>query len=369
MANVKLEHVRKAFPVAGKTRVAVDDVTLDIPDGEFCVLVGPSGCGKSTTLRIIAGLETLTSGTVAIGGTDVTSLAPRDRDIAMVFQSYALYPHMTAYENMGFALKLRKMPRQDIDARVRQAAELLGITELLDRKPKQLSGGERQRIALGRAIVRQPKAFLFDEPLSNLDAKLRLQMRREIAALHRRLGATMIYVTHDQVEAMTLGDRIVVLDKGKVQQIAAPMKLYEQPSNTFVAGFIGSPAMNLVPGEIVREGGLRFQPAGGGWNLEIPGAGANALPETPRRAVILGIRPEDLHVAEGERNGIVGLVELAELLGNELLLHVKAGTHAMTVRSEARTPPQPGSSVRLQANPAKLHWFDLESKLRLENGD
>jgi ABC-type sugar transport system ATPase subunit len=222
MANVKLEQVRKAFQAGGKTRVAVDDVSLDIPDGEFCVLVGPSGCGKSTTLRIVAGLETLTSGRVLIGGQEVTNLAPRDRDIAMVFQSYALYPHMTAYENMGFALKLRGLPRADIDSRVRQAAELLGITELLDRKPKQLSGGERQRIALGRAIVRQPKAFLFDEPLSNLDAKLRLQMRREIAALHRRLGATMIYVTHDQVEAMTLGDRIVVLDKGQVQQIATP---------------------------------------------------------------------------------------------------------------------------------------------------
>jgi multiple sugar transport system ATP-binding protein len=365
MANVKLEQVRKEFLAGGKMRVAVDDVSLDIPDGEFCVLVGPSGCGKSTTLRIVAGLETLTSGRVLIGDQEVTNLAPRDRDIAMVFQSYALYPHMTAYENMGFALKLRGTPRPDIDSRVRQAAELLGITELLDRKPKQLSGGERQRIALGRAIVRQPKAFLFDEPLSNLDAKLRLQMRREIAALHRRLAATMIYVTHDQVEAMTLGDRIVVLDKGQVQQIATPMTLYDRPRNTFVASFIGSPAMNLVPGEIVREGVLRFEPAGGGWNLELPAAVANALPETPGRKVILGVRPEDLRAAEGEGNGFVAVVELAELLGNELLLHVKAGTHAMTVRSEARTPPQPGSSVRLQANPAKLHWFDPETKLRL----
>ena len=366
MANVKLEQVRKAFQAGGKTRVAVDDVSLDIPDGEFCVLVGPSGCGKSTTLRIVAGLETLTSGRVLIGDQDVTNLAPRDRDIAMVFQSYALYPHMTAYENMGFALKLRGTPRPDIDTRVRQAAELLSITELLDRKPRQLSGGERQRIALGRAIVRQPKAFLFDEPLSNLDAKLRLQMRREIAALHQRLHATMIYVTHDQVEAMTLGDRIVVLDKGQVQQIATPMTLYDQPRNTFVASFIGSPAMNLVPGEIVREGVLRFEPAGGGWNLELPAGTANALPETPRRKVILGVRPEDLRVGDGESNGFGAVVDLAELLGNELLLHVKAGTHAMTVRSGARIPPAAGSSVRLQASTAKLHWFDPETKLRIQ---
>jgi multiple sugar transport system ATP-binding protein len=363
MANVNLEHVRKAFPVGGGIRVAVDDVTLEIPDGEFCVLVGPSGCGKSTTLRIIAGLETLTSGRVLIGDREVTNLAPRDRDIAMVFQSYALYPHMTAYENMGFALKLRRMPRQDIDARVRQAAELLGITELLDRRPRQLSGGERQRIALGRAIVRQPKAFLFDEPLSNLDAKLRLQMRREIAALHRRLGATMIYVTHDQVEAMTLGDRIVVLDKGQVQQIAPPMTLYEWPRNTFVAGFIGSPAMNLVPGKIVREGGLRFEPAGGGWNLPLPPGGATPFHDASQRKVILGVRPEDLKVTGGEGGGFDAVLELAELLGNELLLHLKAGRDSLTVHSEARTPPAPGTKVRIQANPAKLHLFDPDTGL------
>ncbi len=358
MANVSLEHVRKTFPAGGSSRVAVDDVTLEIPEGEFCVLVGPSGCGKSTTLRIIAGLETPTSGRVLIGARDVTGLPPRDRDIAMVFQSYALYPHMTAYENMGFALKLRRVARQEIDTRVRQAAELLGITDLLDRRPRQLSGGERQRVALGRAIVRQPKAFLFDEPLSNLDARLRLQMRREIATLHRRLGATMIYVTHDQVEAMTLGDRIVVLDKGRVQQVAPPMTLYERPANTFVAGFIGNPAMNLVPGKIVGEAVPRFEPAGGGWALEIPPAVAMPAHASPQRRVILGVRPEDLTVVGAEGSGFAAVIELAERPGSEVLLHVRAGRDALTVRSEAGIPPAPGVSVRLQANPARLHLFD-----------
>jgi multiple sugar transport system ATP-binding protein len=361
MAQVRLESIRKTFQAGGQTRVAVDDVSIDIADGEFCVLVGPSGCGKSTTLRIVAGLETLTSGRVMIGDRDVTTLAARDRDIAMVFQSYALYPHMTAYENMGFALKLRDMPGPEIDRRVRDAAQLLSITELLDRRPKQLSGGERQRIALGRAIVRQPKAFLFDEPLSNLDAKLRLQMRREIAALHRRLGATMIYVTHDQVEAMTLGDRIVVLDKGRVQQIAPPMTLYDQPRNTFVASFIGSPAMNLVPGEIVREAGSVFQPVGGGWVMKITSNG----PGAPAGKVILGIRPEDLRLGQPAGNGIPATVELPELLGSELLLHTRAGEHPITVRLEARKPPEPGTVVSLEADPARIHLFDASTGVSL----
>ena len=360
MANVKLESVRKAFVAGGKTRVAVDDVSLDIADGEFCVLVGPSGCGKSTTLRIVAGLETATSGRVMIGHRDVTTLPAKERDIAMVFQSYALYPHMTAYENMAFALKLRKMPSPDIDRRVRDAAQLLGIAELLDRRPRQLSGGERQRIALGRAIVRQPQVFLFDEPLSNLDAKLRLSMRREIAALHQRLGATMIYVTHDQVEAMTLGDRIVVLDRGRVQQIAPPVELYERPHNVFVASFIGSPAMNLVPGQLVRESNVTFHAEGNAFSVTLPGPWPNRMSGT---AVMLGVRPEHVRFAEGQ--GIPGRVDLAEPLGNELLLHVSVGEHQLTSRLPPGTPPGAGSVVNLMIDREKVHLFDRETGLSL----
>ena len=360
MANVKLESVRKTFVAGGKTRVAVDDVSLDIADGEFCVLVGPSGCGKSTTLRIVAGLETATSGRVMIGERDVTTLPAKERDIAMVFQSYALYPHMTAYENMAFALKLRKMPSPDIDRRVRAAAELLGIAELLERRPRQLSGGERQRIALGRAIVRQPQVFLFDEPLSNLDAKLRLSMRREIAALHQRLGATMIYVTHDQVEAMTLGDRIVVLDRGRVQQTAAPVELYERPHNVFVASFIGSPAMNLVPGQLVRESNVTFHADDNAFSVTLPGPWPNRMSGT---AVMLGIRPEHVSLAAGQ--GIPARVELAEPLGNELLLHVSVGEHQLTSRLPPGTPPSTGSVVNLEIDREKVHLFERESGLNL----
>ncbi|MEO8199746.1 MAG: sn-glycerol-3-phosphate ABC transporter ATP-binding protein UgpC [Gemmatimonadota bacterium] len=368
MANVKLESVRKAFPVGGKTRVAVDDVSLDIADGEFCVLVGPSGCGKSTTLRIIAGLESATAGRVFIGPRDVTNLPAKERDIAMVFQSYALYPHMTAYENMAFALKLRGMPREQIDDRVRKAGALLGIAEFLDRRPRQLSGGERQRIALGRAIVRQPEVFLFDEPLSNLDAKLRLQMRREIAALHRRLGATMIYVTHDQVEAMTLGDRIVVLDKGRVQQIAPPMELYDRPSNIFVASFIGSPAMNLVPGVVVGEVGAVAFRVGGNETIVTPiPPWQQALASYRGKAVILGVRPEDVRLGDPGQ-GIPAMVELAEPLGNELLLHVRAGEVELTARLPAGSPPTSGSQVHLAVDPAKVHFFDQASGMAISAG-
>jgi multiple sugar transport system ATP-binding protein len=361
MANVRLESVRKTFVAGGKTRVAVDDVTLEVADGEFCVLVGPSGCGKSTTLRMVAGLETATSGRITIGARDVTSLPAKERDIAMVFQSYALYPHMTAYENMAFALKLRKMPPADIDRRVRDAAQLLGIAELLDRKPKQLSGGERQRIALGRAIVRQPQVFLFDEPLSNLDAKLRLQMRREIAALHQRLGATMIYVTHDQVEAMTLGDRIVVLDRGRVQQIAPPLELYERPHNVFVASFIGSPAMNLVPGVLGRESNVTFHAHGNAFSLALAGEWSGVA---AGQAVVMGVRPEHVRLAP-PGSGIPGRVELAEPLGNELLLHVSAGEHPLTARLPAGTPPATGSAVHLEMDSGRIHLFDRESGVAL----
>jgi multiple sugar transport system ATP-binding protein len=362
MANVKLESVRKAFVAGGKAGVAVDDVSLEVADGEFCVLVGPSGCGKSTTLRIIAGLETATSGRVLIGQRDVTTLPAKERDIAMVFQSYALYPHMTTYENMAFALKLRKMPRPDIDTRVREAAQLLGISELLERKPRQLSGGERQRIALGRAIVRQPQVFLFDEPLSNLDAKLRLQMRREIAALHRRLGATMIYVTHDQVEAMTLGNRIVVLDKGRVQQVAPPLELYERPRNMFVASFIGSPAMNLVPGELVRESNVTFHARSNAFSVQLEGKWPTVM---SGYAVVLGIRPEHVHLAQAGQ-GISGRVELAEPLGNELLLHVSIGEHQLTARLPAGSPPASGSTVYLEVDRKKVHLFDQATGLVIE---
>jgi multiple sugar transport system ATP-binding protein len=361
MANVKLESVRKAFVAGGKTRVAVDDVSFEVADGEFCVLVGPSGCGKSTTLRMVAGLETATSGRITIGEREVTALPAKERDIAMVFQSYALYPHMTAYENMAFALKLRKMASADIDRRVRDAAQLLGITELLERRPRQLSGGERQRIALGRAIVRQPKVFLFDEPLSNLDAKLRLQMRREIAALHQRLKATMLYVTHDQVEAMTLGDRIVVLDRGRVQQIAPPLELYERPQNVFVASFIGSPAMNLVPGEMVRESNVTFHAHGNAFSVTLEGR-----PKTESgKTVVLGVRPEHVHLA-GSGQRIAGRVELAEPLGNELLLHVSAGEHHLTSRLPPGTPPAAGSQVELEIDAGRVHLFDAGSGQRLD---
>ena len=366
MASVTLDSVRKAFTVAGKLRVAVDDVSLEVADGEFCALVGPSGCGKSTTLRIIAGLESATAGRVRIGERDVTNLPAKERDIAMVFQTYALYPHMTAYENMAFALKLRGMPRADIDTRVRDAAGLLGITELLDRKPRQLSGGERQRIALGRAIVRQPQVFLFDEPLSNLDAKLRLQMRREIAALHRRLGATMIYVTHDQVEAMTLGDRIVVLDRGRVQQIAPPLELYDRPRNIFVAGFIGSPAMNLVPGTVAREGErpVAFRVRGTETNVTLAPGWNASLQAHAGREVLMGIRPEDLRLA-GSGAGIPATVELAEPLGSELLLHVRTAGAELTARLPAGVPPASGSPVHLAVDPARMHFFDPATGLAI----
>jgi multiple sugar transport system ATP-binding protein len=363
MANVRLESVSKTFVAGGATRTAVDDVSLEIAAGEFCVLVGPSGCGKSTTLRMIAGLETASSGRVFIGARDVTSVPAKERDIAMVFQSYALYPHMTAYENMAFALQLRKIPRPDIDRRVREAAQLLGIGELIDRKPRQLSGGERQRIALGRAIVRQPQVFLFDEPLSNLDAKLRLQMRREIANLHQRLGVTMIYVTHDQVEAMTLGDRIVVLDKGRVQQIAPPMELYTRPRNVFVASFIGSPAMNLVPGQVQRESYVTFQAHNNAFAVALDGQWPGL---TSGQKVVLGMRPEHVHAAAAG-GGIPGKVELAEPLGNELLLHVSVGEHSLTARLPSGEPPPPGSTVHLELDRGKLHLFDRDSGLAVES--
>jgi multiple sugar transport system ATP-binding protein len=364
MASVKLEGIRKVYEDGGRTHVAVHGVDLVVADGEFVVLVGPSGCGKSTTLRMIAGLEEITAGRLFIGDRDVTHLAPRDRDIAMVFQSYALYPHMTVYENMAFALRMRKRPKPEIDARVREAAGILGIEELLERRPRQLSGGQRQRVALGRAIVRQPAVFLFDEPLSNLDAKLRVQMRRELARLHRTLGATMIYVTHDQVEAMTLGDRIVVLDRGHVQQVDTPLGLYETPANTFVAGFIGSPAMNLLGGELT-DGRPRFTADGGGLAVDLDEAWAALAQRGPRR-VVLGVRPEHLRVAEaGEAAAHPVRLDLVEPLGSELLVSVSIPQHELTLRIAPRPLPAPGSRIAITADPARLHLFDPASGARL----
>jgi multiple sugar transport system ATP-binding protein len=365
MAKVRLEGVRKIYQDGG--HVAVHGVDLEVADGEFVVLVGPSGCGKSTTLRMIAGLESITAGRLYIGDRLVNDVAPKERDIAMVFQNYALYPHMSVRENMAFALKLRSLPSVEIDARVRRAAETLALQDVLDRKPRQLSGGQRQRVAVGRAIVREPAVFLFDEPLSNLDAKLRVQTRREIAKLHRDLGATMIYVTHDQVEAMTLGDRIVVMHAGRVQQVDTPLALYDRPANRFVAGFIGSPAMNFVEGTISSTDGSRSFVAGDGeFTLPLPSSVASALQGHPR--VVLGIRPED--VGEGDRAGQdVGLparVDLVEPLGNETFVHAAIGAHVMTIRYASRDLPAPGEALMLRLDPAKAHWFDAQSGERLE---
>src|SRR2546425_10410158 len=303
MASVTLVGIRKIYLGGGRSRVAVDGIDLAVGDGEFVVLVGPSGCGKSTTLRMVAGLESISAGELRIGERVVNDVPARDRNVAMVFQNYALYPHMTVFENMAFNLKLRHLAPTEIDARVRDAAAILRIEPLLDRRPRQLSGGEQQRVALGRAIVRKPAVFLFDEPLSNLDAKLRLQMRREIARLHRQLRATMLYVTHDQAEAMTLGDRIVVMHDGRVQQIDPPLAVYRLPRNTFVAGFIGSPAMNLLEGELVAEESPGFRAKGGAFTVGLPAAWAHGLATPAGRPVILGIRPEHVRPTSGGPGG------------------------------------------------------------------
>lgn len=363
MATVSLDHVKKAYD---NGFVAVHDATFEIEHGEFIVLVGPSGCGKSTTLRMIAGLETVSSGTLSIGGRVVNDVAPKDRDIAMVFQNYALYPHLSVFENMAFGLRLRKRPAAEVDQRVRTAAETLGLVEVLDRKPKELSGGQRQRVALGRAIVRDPAVFLFDEPLSNLDAKLRVQTRTQISKLHRDLDATMIYVTHDQVEAMTMGDRIVVLNQGHVQQIAPPLDLYNSPANLFVAGFIGSPAMNLVSGTAsAGASGARFTAAGID-EIHLPQWSAAS------GAVTLGIRPEDVYirtsVPEAKRSVPFGAftLDVLEPMGNEVVLYASTGSESVIARVEPQALPNPGSPIDLVVDADKLHLFDTGSGLALE---
>jgi len=359
MAQVTLEGVRKVYE---NGFVAVHGVDLVVQDGEFVVLVGPSGSGKSTTLRIIAGLESLTSGRLSIGDRVVNDMPPNERDIAMVFQSYALYPHMTVYENMAFALHLRRTPRGEIDTRVREAARILGITAVLDRRPRQLSGGQRQRVAIGRAIVRQPRVFLFDEPLSNLDAKLRVQMRREIARIRRELSATVVYVTHDQVEAMTLGDRIVVMNEGRAEQIGSPLELYDHPQTLFVATFIGSPAMNIVDGIARFDAGARFV-ANDDATFAIPltAKQAERVGETAAERLAAGIRPEDIRiVTDRDASGIAipAIVDAAEPLGNEVLLYLRAGGQDVTVRADARRLPRPGERLHLAIDAARVHYFD-----------
>src|SRR5438128_6654747 len=366
MARVKLEGVRKIY-TEGAHQVAVDRVDLAVLDGEFVVLVGPSGCGKSTTLRMIAGLESISAGTVRIGERVMNAVAAKDRNIAMVFQNYAPYPHMTVFENLAFGLKLRGLARSEIDARVRDAAGLLGLAALLERKPRHLSGGEQQRVALGRALVRKPAVFLFDEPLSNLDAKLRVQMRREIARLHRELRATMLYVTHDQTEAMTLGDRIVVLNAGQVQQLDTPLETYRRPRNTFVAGFIGSPAMNLLPGAVVRDPALQFRADGDAFALGLPPAWERALAPREGRPVILGVRPEDVRPVASGSAGVRLRLDLVEPLGQELLIssHSAWGGHEVTARLAPGSQVEPGQDLTVSFNPEALHFFDADTRERL----
>jgi len=359
MASVQLDNVRKVY---ANGHVAVRGASFEARDGELLVLVGPSGCGKSTTLRLIAGLEMPSSGTLSIGERVVNDVKPADRDIAMVFQSYALYPHMSVAENLGFALKLRGESRAVIAQRVQQAAELLGLHALLDRQPRVLSGGQRQRVALGRALVRQPKVFLLDEPLSNLDAKLRLSMRVEIARLHRRLGTTMIYVTHDQVEAMTLGQRIVVFDAGEIQQIDTPMNLYTKPCNLFVAGFLGSPAMNFLRGTLRREVGLQLDC--GEMRLALDG-GPQELDAYAGRSIVVGIRPEDLRLDAGATHRLQARLEVIEPVGNEVFLNLDCAGTALVARTPPGALPECGSVIALGYATAALHFFDAQTQARI----
>ncbi len=360
MASVTLDRVRKVY---GKGQVAVHGASFEVADGELMVLVGPSGCGKSTLLRMIAGLEDITDGTVSIGGRAVNDVAPKDRDIAMVFQSYALYPHMTAAENLAFGLKLRKHDKATITSRVDAAAQTLGLGDMMDKLPREMSGGQRQRVALGRALVREPEVFLLDEPLSNLDAKLRHSVRTEIARLHRKLGTTMIYVTHDQVEAMTLGQRIVVLKDGEIQQIDTPMTLYDRPANLFVAGFLGSPAMNLLQGTLV-SGDCWTLDLGGG--LSLPLGEACIDPGWTGRGVTVGIRPEHLQPADGRQGIFEAQVEVTESVGNEVFLNLRFGPHPLVARIPPQALPPWGASVAMTMAGDRLHFFDPETGRRVD---
>ena len=361
MATVTFDHMYKRY---GEDVIAVNDLNLEIGDGEFICLVGPSGCGKTTALRCVAGLEEITDGRLLIGDRVVNNVAPKDRDIAMVFQSYALYPHMTVYDNLAFGLKLRKINKQDIDRRVKEAAEILGLERFLDRKPKALSGGQRQRVALGRAIVREPSVFLMDEPLSNLDAKLRVQTRAEIARLHQRLGTTTIYVTHDQVEAMTMGDRIAVMRDGLLQQIGTPQELYDHPVNIFVAGFIGSPAMNFATAKAEGKDLVL-----GGVKLELTGEQAKAADSRPDGAnVLIGFRPEHLELANGQVADTVRFpakVDVVEYLGNEELIHAQTEGNEIVALLPSDEKVGVGDNVNFSIPMDKLHIFDPESEKAL----
>jgi multiple sugar transport system ATP-binding protein len=362
MASVTYDHVTKKF---GET-TAINDLNIAIEDKEFLVLVGPSGCGKSTALRCLAGLEEITGGRILIGQRDVSNVAPKDRDIAMVFQSYALYPHMSVYDNMAFGLKLRKTPKAEIDRRVKEAAEILGISHLLGRKPKQLSGGQRQRVAVGRAIVREPAVFLFDEPLSNLDAKLRVQTRAEISKLHQRLQTTFIYVTHDQVEAMTMATRIAVMKDGVLQQLDSPQNLYDKPNNIFVAGFIGSPAMNFFDAKLARTDG-KLVVDSGSFQITVPENKGGAYNAYVGKNVVLGIRPEDVHDPNFAPPGIhqamvPAHVEVTELMGNEVILYLKSGDRNYVARVDPRSQARIGNDVQVAMNLDNMHLFDKDTE-------
>jgi len=362
MASVTFDHVFKQF---GET-VAVKDLNIQVEDKEFLVFVGPSGCGKTTALRCLAGLEEISGGKILIGDRVVNDVAPKDRDIAMVFQSYALYPHLSVYDNMAFGLKLRKINKEEIKRRVNEAAEILGIQDLLNRKPRQLSGGQRQRVAVGRAIVREPKVFLFDEPLSNLDAKLRVQMRAEINKLHQRLQTTFIYVTHDQVEAMTMASRIAVINKGVLQQIDSPQNLYDMPGNLFVAGFIGSPAMNFFPAKLRKDGGKLLIDAND-FVLPIPSDRSGIFEAHAGKNVIFGIRPENVHDAEYIPSNIntakiEAKVDVTELMGNEIFLYLLAGKNVFVARVDPRSKAQIGNKSQFAFDMDKFHIFDAETE-------
>ncbi len=359
MASVQLDRVRKVYD---NGQVAVHGASFEIADGELMVLVGPSGCGKSTLLRMIAGLEEISGGDLLIGGRRVNDVAPKDRDIAMVFQSYALYPHMTVAENLAFGLKLRGVPRAEIERRVQAAADTLGMAHMLGKLPREMSGGQRQRVALGRALVREPSVFLLDEPLSNLDAKLRHSVRTEIGRLHRKLGATMVYVTHDQVEAMTLGQRIVVLKDGQIQQIDTPMALYDRPANLFVAGFLGSPAMNVLHGTLQRADGLRLSMDAG---AAVP-LGQASVPEAwLGRRVALGVRPEHLQPAADGQSAFEAQVELIEPVGNEVFVNLSGGGQPLVSRVAPQRLPEPGQPLRMTVDGGVLHFFDPDTGERM----
>jgi multiple sugar transport system ATP-binding protein len=366
MASVTLQELSKSFDKV----TAVNQINLEIPDKEFVVFVGPSGCGKTTTLRMIAGLEDASDGTILIGERVVNDVPPKDRNIAMVFQNYALYPHMDVYKNMAFGLKLRRTPKPEIDRRVRDAARILGIEELLSRKPRQLSGGQRQRVAVGRAIVRQPEVFLFDEPLSNLDAKLRVQMRSELIKLHYQLEATMIYVTHDQVEAMTMANRIVIMNYGEIQQVGAPMEVYDHPVNMFVAGFIGSPAMNFFPGQLTAQNSDLFVDFGK-FTVKLPKSQTNLFGNHVNRKVVFGIRPENIsdrpEAGEHQQERVPAKVNVVEPLGSEVIVELGSGDHTFVARFDPTTTARPMHEMPVYFNMNRFHLFDAESGVNLSH--